>query len=50
MFFKEFQDGCHGGQLGHQSGKILVFLNLNVAQIPPTKFEFNLTYDFGDVL
>ena len=44
MSFKEFQDGGH---LRHRNATILAILNLHVAQMPPTKYQFNPTYDFG---
>ena len=47
MSFEEFQDGCHGGQLGHRNGMILAILNLHVATMPPTKFQLNPTYGSG---
>ena len=50
MSIEEFQDGCHGGQLGHQNGMILAILNLYVASMPPITFQLNLTYDLGDVV
>ena len=34
MPFEEFQDGCHGGQLGYQNGMILAILNLFVIAMP----------------
>ena len=43
MPLEEFQDGCHGGHLGHRNGKILAILNLHKAPMPPVKFELNLT-------
>ena len=44
MSFEEFQDGHHGGHLGYGNGTILAILNLNVATMPPTKFQLNPTY------
>ena len=49
MSFEEFQDGRHGGHLGYQNRTILAILNLNVATMPPTKFQLNPTYGSGDV-
>ena len=50
MLFEEFQDGRRGGHIGYQNGTILAILNLQVATMPPTKFQLNLTCDSGDVL
>ena len=47
MSFKEFQDGCHGGHLGHRNRMILTILNLHIATMPPTKFQLNPTYGSG---
>ena len=47
MSFEEFQDGCHGGDLGYRNGKILAILNLHMAPMPPTKFGLNLTKGSG---
>ena len=44
MSFEEFQDGPH---LGYRNGTILAILNLHVATMPPTKFQFNPTYRLG---
>ena len=38
MSFEEFQDGCHGGHLGYQTGTILAILNLYVTVMPPINF------------
>ena len=38
MPFEEFQDGP---QLGYWNGTILEILNLQVATMPPTKFQLN---------
>ena len=46
MSFEEFQDGRHGGHLGHQNRTILASLNL-YAPMPPIKFRLNLTYGLG---
>ena len=46
MSFEEFQ-GRPGGHLGYQNGTILAILNLHVATMPPTKFQFNPTYGTG---
>ena len=43
MSFEEFQDGCHGGQLGYQNRTILATLNLCVTVMPPIKFWLNPT-------
>ena len=51
MSFEEFQDGIHGGHLGHQNGKTLAILNLYVAPMSPIKFWLNPTYGLeGDVV
>ena len=47
MSFEEFQDGRHGGHVGYRIGTILTILNLQVATMPPTKFQLNRTYGFG---
>ena len=47
MWFEEFQDGRHGGQLGYRNGMILAILNLHVATMPPNKFQLNPTYGSG---
>ena len=39
-----FKTGRH---LGYWNGKILEILNLNVATMPPTKFQLNPIYGFG---
>ena len=44
MSFEEFQDGCHGSQLGYLNETILAILNLYVNVMPPMKFWLNLTY------
>ena len=44
MSFEEFQDGDH---LGYRNETILAILNLHVATMPPTKFQFNPTYGSG---
>ena len=46
MSFVEFQVGGH---LGYQNGTIFAILNLHVATMPPTKFQLNPTYGYGDV-
>ena len=35
------------GNLGHRNGTILAILNLYVAPMPPIKFKFNITLQFG---
>ena len=35
MFFEEFQDGHHGGNLGYQNGMILAILNFYNTPMPP---------------
>ena len=50
MYFEEFLDGRHGGNLGYQNGMILAIQNLYNSQMPPIKFWFNLTYGLGDVI
>ena len=45
MWLQDFQDGCHGLDIGMQ--QFLAILNLHVAPIPPTKFQLNPTYDSG---
>ena len=47
MSFEKFQNGRHGGHLGYRNGKIVAILNFHVATMPPTKFQFNLTYGSG---
>ena len=43
MLLKESQNGWHGGHLGYRNWTMLAFLNLQMAQMPPTKFGLNLT-------
>ena len=45
MSFEEF----HGGHLGYQNGTILAILNLYVAQMPPIRFQLNLTYVLEEI-
>ena len=47
MLFEEFQDGRHVSHLGYRNRTILAILNLNVATMPPTKFQLNPTYGSG---
>ena len=47
MSFEEFQDGRPGSHLGYRNGTILAILNLHIATLPPTKFQFNPTYGSG---
>ena len=47
MSFQDFQDGHHGGHLGYRNGKNLAILNLQVTEMPPTKFRFNPTSRSG---
>ena len=47
MSFEEFQDGCHGTHLEYQNGTILAIPNLNVATMPPTKFQLKSTNSSG---
>ena len=50
MSFEEFQDGCRGCHLGYRNRMILAILTLNVATMPPTKFQLNRTNEsVGDV-
>ena len=42
MSFEEFQEGRH--HLGYLNGTILAILNLYVTEMPPIKFQLNLTY------
>ena len=42
--FEEFQDGRHGGHLRCWNGTNFAGLILHVSPMPPTKFQFNLTY------
>ena len=44
MWFEDFQDGCHGGQLGYQNRTILAIL---YCPDPSTKFPLHLTYCLG---
>ena len=44
MSFKEFQDGCPGGNLGCRDRTILAILNLCVTGMPLTKFWLNPSY------
>ena len=44
MQFEDFQDGCHGGHLGNQSGTILAVLNLHAAPMPSTENPLHPTY------
>ena len=43
MSYEKFQGGCHATHLGYWSIKILAILNPQIAQMPPTKFWFNVT-------
>ena len=47
MSFEEFQDGHHGGHLGHRNGMILAILNLCLTVMPSIKFQLNRTYGLG---
>ena len=47
MWFKDFHDGCHGGNLGYQNRTILAILNLHAAPMPSTKFPLHPTYCSG---
>ena len=47
MLFEEFEDGHHGDHLGYWNWTILAILNLQVATMPPTKFQLNPTYGSG---
>ena len=47
--FEEFQDGCHGDQLGYQNVTILAILNLCVTVMPPIKFWLYLTYGLEEM-
>ena len=47
MLFEEFQDGLHGGHLGHWNGTILAILNLCVTMMLLIKFWLNPTYGLG---
>ena len=39
MSFEDFQDDRHDCHLGYWNGMILVILNLQMAPMPPNKFE-----------
>ena len=43
MGYEYFIDGCNGCHLGYRNGKILAIKNRHVDQMPPIKFQFNLT-------
>ena len=47
MWFKDFQEGCHGGYLWYQNETILAILNPHVAPMPSTKFLLNRNYRLG---
>ena len=44
----DFQDGCHGGQLGFLIGTILAIFDLQVTPMLPRKFEVNWPFDSGE--
>ena len=48
MSFEDFQDGCNGCHLGYLNGTKLANLDLHIALIPATKFQFNLSYGYGE--
>ena len=50
MSFQDFQDGHHSGHSGYRNRMILAILNLDVAPMPPIKFQLNPTYGLGDVI
>ena len=51
MWFEDFQDGRHGGQLGYQNRTILASLSLYVAPLPPIPiWEEMLFKNFQDGL
>ena len=47
MWYEDFQDGYHGGNLGYENGTILAILNLHAASMPTTKFWLHPTYCSG---
>ena len=49
MWFKEFQDGRHGGHLGYRNETILAILNFYVTVMPPIKFRLNPTHGLGEM-
>ena len=50
MSLEEFQNGQRGHHLGYRNWMFLATLALNLATMPPTKFQFNITYGSeGDV-
>ena len=44
----DFQDGCHGGHLGHPIGTILAIFDLQVTPMSPTKFGVNWPFGAGE--
>ena len=48
MTFEEFQDGRLCDHIRYRNRTILAMLNVNVATVPPTKFQLNPTYDPGE--
>ena len=44
----DFQDGCHGGQLGFPIGRILAIFDLQVTLMLPSKFGINWPSGSGE--
>ena len=44
----DFQDGCHGGNLGFLIGKILAIFDLQVIPMLPSKFGVNWPFGSGE--
>ena len=45
---KNFQDGCHSGQIGFLIVTILAIFDLQVTQMLPTKFHLNWPFNSGE--
>ena len=47
-WWQDFQDGCHGGNLGFTIGTILAIFDLQVTLMLPSKFGVNWPFGSGE--